>query len=508
MNSRLARRIITPIAAVSLLLIVLMASAAWYVHRVQAHAAEVLAENVGSIRAGEELTIGILEIRAAWRRSRHTGDPQALDEIAALRGRTDFWLREADRYATTTTERLLMGQVKRGYQAFFEQFDDWAATLSVPPSAEQVAATERLLAERVLKPVQKYLDHNEELAAQGLQENQEVTRLILVALLFLGLGGAEVGLLAGYGLARRLSRSLVQLNVSIQSAAGKLNEVVGPVSVTAGAELPELQDTLQNVARHIGAVVERLHQSEREVLRAEQLAAVGRLAAGLAHEIRNPLMAMKLLLTPTDGRSSPLLLNGRDVEVLNEELDTLECLVQSILDFARPPRVEKRSFVVQEVLEQAVLLVSGQAHSRGVQIKGLWPHTPVRIEADDGQLRQVLLNLLLNALDATPRDGTVTVELAPDADAPDWLVLRVLDTGCGFPPDLLPRLFQPFTTTKAHGLGLGLSICKRIVETHGGSITAGNGPEGGATFTIRLPLHEPRDGADAAGSQEGVSALS
>jgi signal transduction histidine kinase len=104
---------------------------------------------------------------------------------------------------------------------------------------------------------------------------------------------------------------------------------------------------------------------------------------------------------------------------------------------------------------------------------------------DPGQLRQVVLNLLLNALDAVAGPGTIQVKVATDADG--WLLLRVSDTGCGLPAALGARIFAPFTTTKEMGLGLGLSICKRIAEAHGGEIAGVSRPEGGAEFTLRLP---------------------
>src|SRR5262249_21102502 len=113
----------------------------------------------------------------------------------------------------------------------------------------------------------------------------------------------------------------------------------------------------------------------------------------------------------------------------------------------------------------------------------------VVVEADFGQIRQVVLNLLLNALDAVPQGGTVWVRLAaPDTEADGWLTLQVADTGPGLPGQLGQQIFEPFVSTKETGLGLGLSICKRIVEAHGGTLGAANRPEGGACFTVRLPI--------------------
>jgi len=148
--------------------------------------------------------------------------------------------------------------------------------------------------------------------------------------------------------------------------------------------------------------------------------------------------------------------------------------------------------------------VAGRAKRQGVQIDCDAPDKPVYIAADIGQMRQVLLNLLLNALDAVPAGGKVGIEIrdtdrgtgrpkdngagGSDAMLRRWLSIRVSDTGCGLPPELGDRIFEPFVTSKETGLGLGLPICKRIVDAHGGEILAANRPEGGAVFTVRLPL--------------------
>jgi two-component system, NtrC family, sensor histidine kinase HydH len=142
-------------------------------------------------------------------------------------------------------------------------------------------------------------------------------------------------------------------------------------------------------------------------------------------------------------------------------------------------------------------LLAPRAEQQGVRLECRRPEQPVLIQADVGQMRQVMLNLLLNALDATGHGGTIVVEMAvsdhlakENGRRDRWLTLRVSDTGRGLPAGLGQRIFEPFVSTKETGLGLGLSICKRIVEAHEGEIQAANRPEGGAVFTVRLPCLE------------------
>jgi two-component system sensor histidine kinase HydH len=144
---------------------------------------------------------------------------------------------------------------------------------------------------------------------------------------------------------------------------------------------------------------------------------------------------------------------------------------------------------VRELLERAAGLLAARAELHGVRLTVSALPGPVTLEADAGQIQQVLLNLLLNALDVTPPGGEITLEAetAAGAGGPAQTV-RVTDTGPGLPPELGARIFEPFVSTKETGLGLGLSVCRRIVEAHGGTITAEDRPEGGAVFIVTLPL--------------------
>jgi signal transduction histidine kinase len=239
--------------------------------------------------------------------------------------------------------------------------------------------------------------------------------------------------------------------------------------------------------------------------RAEQRATLGQMAAAMAHELRNPLTAMKMLvqgaLAGEDwGLDSPAL-SGRDLAVLEEEIGRLERLTQSFLDFARPPQLEKRTLDVRPLVEQTLRVVEARATAAQTRVEFEAPPGPVLAVIDPGQFRQVLLNLLLNALDAVAGPGVIRVSVASEAGG--WLTLRVSDSGCGLPAALGGRIFAPFTTTKEMGLGLGLSICKRIAEAHGGEISGVTRPEGGATFTLRLPANRG-EGSGIRGQETGA----
>ena len=162
----------------------------------------------------------------------------------------------------------------------------------------------------------------------------------------------------------------------------------------------------------------------------------------------------------------------------------LERLTSAFLDFARPPQPAKRPADLRPVVAETLELVARRAALQSVRLRPELPPAPAVADVDPGQLRQVLLNLFLNALEASPVGGSVRVELAA---GPGAVELRVADEGPGPPEGLGERIFEPFVSTKETGVGLGLSICRRVVEAHGGTLTAARGPAGGAVFTVALP---------------------
>ena len=260
-------------------------------------------------------------------------------------------------------------------------------------------------------------------------------------------------------------------------------------------------------------IAKQIEQSEREATRAEQLAALGHLAAGLAHELRNPLTAMRVLVEAGCDQSNGSGLDRRDLEVLDEEIARLEKLVGAFLDFARPTQLETTTIDARSLVEQTLHLVAGSARQRGVTIEWQPPAEAVTVEADPVQMRQVLLNLLLNAMDAAGENGKVTVVLDAQSSAPGGRIcdrshspadkhvhgpacdrhrlIHVSDNGPGVADDMKEKIFEPFVSSKETGMGLGLAVSRRIVEAHGGAIAVADIPGGGGSVH-RLPARRRR----------------
>eukprot|EP00913_Durusdinium_trenchii_P005658 g5276.t1 len=394
----------------------------------------------------------------------------------------------------TADDRNEISKIRTGFRKFDAQLDQLMAQ---PPSQSRDDSIRRLeenvLSNRVLVAANEFLDRKEQELEDSSKRNQITSQRIELGLLLLGSCGGIAGLLAGFGIARGFQKKVLQLTLPIQDAAGRLSEVGGPVSISSATGLEDLEGMLQDLSGRVSEVVQRLQESDREVIRADQLAALGQLSAGLAHELRNPLMCMKVLVQDARQKGSRGL-EPQDLEVLDEEIRRLEHLVGGFMDFARPPTIIAELFDLKEVLTQTVAFLSPRA-ARGLnEISCRLPDGPLVVAADRAMIRQVVLNLILNSLDAVAGNGRVEVHaefVRPvssngTAEGRPHVLVHVLDSGPGLPAGREQRIFDPFFSTKETGLGLGLATCRRIVELHGGEVVARNRPEGGAIVTYLL----------------------
>lgn len=228
-------------------------------------------------------------------------------------------------------------------------------------------------------------------------------------------------------------------------------------------------------------------QLQEATARKEKLLALGHLATGVAHEIRNPLSSIKGLAryfaerTPADGEAHQLAL------VMAREADRLNRVVSELLELVRPAHLKYQSVDLNEVITHSLQLVSQDAASRAISLKFIAQPALCRIQADPDRLKQVLLNLYLNAIHAIGRDGVITVAVRECGDG--RVKVSVADSGKGMTAEQLQAIFTPYFTTKADGTGLGLAVVQNIVEQHGGTIDAESTSGKGALFTLYLPVN-------------------
>ena len=229
--------------------------------------------------------------------------------------------------------------------------------------------------------------------------------------------------------------------------------------------------------------IQRLHQTQMS--RAEHFATLGELAAGLAHEIRNPLAGIAGVIEIVSRDLPPNSPARSVIKDAKEEALQINRILSDLLETARPKPPQFRISDLCTTAEHAVMFARQQAITSRIAIELEVSGTIPLVEHDPSQINQVLLNLLLNAIQAMEHPGTVRVSLENDDDA---VLITVADEGKGIPAENLPNIFRPFFTTKGQGTGLGLSLARRIVEAHGGHIEVASEVGKGSRFTIRLPI--------------------
>jgi two-component system NtrC family sensor kinase len=357
-----------------------------------------------------------------------------------------------------------------------------AASLTAPPP-ELVAR---------LKTAERRVDHEIKTLGQVLQEQmdqgvaeaerQEIAaRWAVLALSTLALA---IGLFVTF-LSQRALRPIRRLT----EAAQRLGR--GSPETVAVQQVPDDGvDELAVLAREFNAMAQRLALRERELkaqgealLRSERLAAIGRIAAQITHEIRNPLSSISLNAEELgerlrDGPQAAL------CDAIVREVDRLAAVTEEYLRFARLPKPQPVRADVNEAVRDLLDFVRPELKAGGVQLEQQLAEAIPEVLGDVGQLRQLLLNLVRNAREAMPGGGGLRVSTSLTAG---FVAIAVQDAGPGIPPERLQRIFDPFFTTKERGTGLGLALAQEIAQEHGGQLTCQSAPGKGTTFTLRLP---------------------
>ncbi len=260
--------------------------------------------------------------------------------------------------------------------------------------------------------------------------------------------------------------------------------LVGSLSAVAQSHVRHLR----KASTELSEAYDQLRVSSQRLERSRRLAALGRLSAGIAHEIRNPLGSIRGAVDILTADVPPDSEKQEFVAIVKQEVQRINTLIERFLRFAHPPEPQPRQLAVGELVRSAINPVATYAGRRGVSISCRCGDETVC--ADENQLRQVLIDAFLNSIEAMPRGGSILVEAREDS-ALKHTVLEVSDTGEGVSDADLERMFDPFYTTKPQGAGLGLAICHQLVQNQGGEVVARRNQDGGLTLTFFLPSGVP-----------------
>ncbi|MEJ5330476.1 MAG: ATP-binding protein [Desulfobaccales bacterium] len=402
-------------------------------------------------------------------------------------------------------------ELERHHQAFLRALEKARATAHTPPMADNIA--------QIWEHYQAYQETRAgviELYRQGRKEEgwrrHQEARGQYAAIIDLC---ERLKLTHDYAISRTLSENRQRIRLINTLTTGALITVVGlgalllyvlfrqilePLrrlaqdasQVSPSDEVTAVSRRMQTLKEDIDQAQSQLEKSQESLLQAEKLALVGKLAAGVAHSIRNPLTSVKMRLFSLGRHLNLTPTQKEDLEVISQEIRHIDTIVRSFLEFSRPPKLKMQPVSLSEVVDSTLTLLRQRLESYGVTVEvqrsGRLPET----QGDPEQLKEMLVNLLLNACEAMPHGGHIVIQEGRGQMAALGPVVSVTvkDSGPGIPASIRDKIFQPFFSTKEEGTGLGLPIVQRIVTEHGGLIQVNSAEGRGAAFTITLPLRD------------------
>ena len=239
------------------------------------------------------------------------------------------------------------------------------------------------------------------------------------------------------------------------------------------------------IALILGYLVEKERKKHKALVRAESLAAVGKEVSEIAHDMKTPLMAIGGFANQVFEKLEQSDPNQKKLDIVIQETARLESMVKEMLDFGKPLQLKPSKIDFNELVLESIKVAQPMAKKNGVRLETDLEHSLPSVSLDAPRVRQVILNLITNAVQASPNGENVLVRNRMDNP---WVILEVVDCGCGITKEHHESIFHPFFSTKDGGTGLGLGIVKKIVESHGGDISFHPNPEKGVTFTVKLPF--------------------
>jgi len=443
-----------------------------------------------SIKAAEELQIALSDQRgllSAYILAE--GNPLWLEQSRQAEAEFDTWLSRARANALTSEEAEILDRLEKIYAEYdarskkaTRQFGAGQRKESITTLLQEVWPTyddAYRLCEELIDANERY---TEETVKQAEQHVTTATWGLLIG--FLGTAG-----LAALLLLMVVRRVLIPLRRMVADARAVVTHDPDASVEAADDELRSIGLYFRALMADVATTRTSLAESRGRLLNAEKLASVGKLAASVAHEMRNPLSSMKMWLysiRKTAGAEPSL---DRKYQILADEIARLESIVRNILEFSRPPVLKLRPRSIAEVIDKTLEILRPWLEARKVQVTQHHAAGLPHVMADSEQLKQVFVNLLDNAAEAMPEGGELSIisNVETDSNGLANVVVRVRDTGHGIPEDVRFRLFEPFFTTKEQGTGLGLCIAANIMAEHGGQLVLESSAVGGSTFVVRVP---------------------
>jgi signal transduction histidine kinase len=457
----------------------------WYTYQMDALVRRLVEKDVASLQAAQGLENALVNQKGFVSYYFLDGNPDWLERLGEYRQAFKGRLQQVKALARTDQDRQTIDQIQSEYSQYIRDKDRVIALYRTGDRQVGTKLHEKVRGHffRILELCQGHKHVHAErirLAREGSHRQAQRLRVIAGMALWTAI---LLGALLAFVLVTQILNPLRRLATSSRDRQDPVSSV---------NEVRAISYQVQSLREDVGHTRTELERSQEHLLQSERLALVGKLAAGVAHSIRNPLTSVKMRLFSLERTLEATGTQKEDLGVISEEIRHIDNIVQNFLEFSRPPKLRMQRVSPSDVVDMTLQLLKHRLESYDAEVTLDRQQRLPEILADPEQLKEVLVNLLINACEAMGRGGKILIsehdevveELGPA------VIIRVRDNGPGIPEDIQDRLFEPFFSVKEEGTGLGLSIAASIVREHGGRLNLKSQEGKGATFKITLPCKE------------------
>jgi len=456
----------------------------WYTYMMEGLLTNMVHRNVAAFQAAEALGTALVNQKGFVSYYLMDGNPDWLRQLGEYRQIFKERLKEVRSLAETEQQEKAVDRIEIEYNQYVagkDQVITYYRTGQMEEGAELHKKVRTSFFE-TLELCENYKTLHKQRIDLAMDKSHAEARELRIT--------AGVAILSVIALAALLAFVLVKQILGPVRRLALAVDGEGGVS-RSGDEVKALGRSVRGLIENIGQTQDELEKSREHLLQAEKMAMVGKLAAGVAHSIRNPLTSVKMRLFSL-GRTLDLSpTHKEDFGVISEEIGHIDTIVQNFLEFSRPPKLKIQKVSPSEVVDLVIQLLEHRLESYEVDIEVHRKQALPEIQVDPEQLKEVLVNLIVNACEAMDGGGSIAIHEEESFVQPmgEAVVIRLSDNGPGIPESIREKVFEPFFTTKEEGSGLGLSIAVRIVEEHGGKMDLLSEEGQGSTFRITLPIN-------------------
>jgi len=461
-----------------------------YIYQLQDNTKQLIRENTMSTDDARELRLALYRVRAASLSNVFDRSDEKIQLLESEQRTFLALLNKIGESANTPEQLRLVQQISAlfsNYQQTLLNTNQMQRQGKLTQPATVIVMSSHDLINTIEEKTNQLIAAKETqqlLLEESISNNETI---ITTAIYALGISGIIMGLILGWLVARIVLNPIYRLVLKVRDAAG--GELVEHIQMHPGKELEELDMHINRLIGRINKANEDLRKNRELLEQSIRLAAIGKIAPALAHEIRNPLTSIKILVHSMMDEFPEQSEQYHDLKIIQTEVIRMEEFLQNFMQYARPPRPKMEIISPAELIDQVLQLMEARFRLHQIAVETIHQNPGLRLKADHSMIKQVIINLLNNATEQLENGGRIVISTGlQQQDHAELYYISIADNGPGIPPEIINTMWEPFVKGREQGTGLGLSISQRIAQMHHGSLTAANGSEGGATFTLYLPL--------------------